>query len=102
MYNSVTHLNAKGIQNWGEKSVWEELIKVVCRLGGRERECILCEYGELYAILEREKAGKEGSGRGRGVRARGREEWALTPRRLSAEVEASPPGWSLNSSTCCM
>lgn len=28
----------------GEKLVCEELMKVLCRLGGRERGCVLCKY----------------------------------------------------------
>jgi len=39
----------------GEKSIWEELIKGLYRLCGRERECILCEYGGSYMLVWRER-----------------------------------------------
>lgn len=36
----------------GEKSVWEELITVLYRLGVRER---VCEYGGGYMLVGRER-----------------------------------------------
>lgn len=44
VYNSVTHLNTEGVRNWGKVSLGR-IDKVLRRLGGGERECILCEYG---------------------------------------------------------
>lgn len=63
-------------------------------MGGRENASYV-SMGEVICLFG------EGRQAGRGV-GEADELEPLKVGRPSAEVEASPPGWSLNSATCCM
>lgn len=60
MYSSVTHLNTEGVRNWGKVSLGR-IDKVLRRLGGGERECILCEYGGVLCLFGERRLARRGA-----------------------------------------